>query len=159
MYQKIIIVGNLGGDPEMRYTPSGQAVTNFSVATNRKWTGNDGQTHEETVWFRVAAWGKQAESCNQYLTKGSKVLCEGRMTTDRETGGPRVWQAQDGKWRASYEITADTVRFLGSGRGAEGGDGGAFAGSGGSPSGGAASAGGDFSGEPPPGMTEEEIPF
>jgi single-strand DNA-binding protein len=116
MYQKLTIVGNLGRDPEMRYTPSGQAVTSFSVATSRKWTGNDGQPQEETVWFRVSAWGKLAETCNQYLSKGRQVLCEGRLTVDRESGGPRVWQAQDGKWRASYEMTAEVVRFLGGGR-------------------------------------------
>ena len=114
MYQRLIIVGNLGNDPELRYTPSGQAVTNLSVATNRKWTGNDGQTHEETVWFRVSVWGKQAETVNQYLSKGSKVLVEGRLTPDKENGGPRVYQAQDGKWRASYEMMADIVRFLSS---------------------------------------------
>ncbi len=67
MYQKIVIVGNLGRDPEMRYTPSGQAVTNFSVATNRQYTSSDGQKVKETVWFRISAWGRQAETCNQYL--------------------------------------------------------------------------------------------
>ncbi len=123
MYQKLIIVGNLGSDPEMRYTPSGQAVTNFSVATNRKWTDNGGQQQEETVWFRVSVWGKQAESCNQYLSKGQKVLCEGRLNIDKESGGPRVWQDQSGKWRASYEMTAFEVRFLGT-RGDGGGSGG-----------------------------------
>ena len=74
MYQKIVIVGNLGRDPEMRYTPSGQAVTNFSVATTRKWSDGNGQTREETIWFRVATWGKLAEVCNQYLAKGVKYL-------------------------------------------------------------------------------------
>lgn len=122
MYQRLIIVGNLGNDPEMRYTPSGQAVTNLSVATNRKWTGNDGQAHEETVWFRVSVWGKSAEACNQYLSKGHRVLCEGRLTVDRETGSPRVWQDQNGNWRASYEMMADQVRFMNP-RGDEGGNG------------------------------------
>jgi single-strand DNA-binding protein len=145
MYQRLIIVGNLGNDPEMRYTPSGQAVTNLSVATNRKWTGNDGQTHEETVWFRVSVWGKQAEICNQYLGKGQRVLCEGRLTVDRESGGPRVWQGQDGKWRASYEMSADTVRFLGT-RG-EGGNNNYGAGPETSP----------VSNDP--GIMEDEIPF
>jgi single-strand DNA-binding protein len=112
MYQKTIIVGNLGGDPEMRYTPSGQAVTNFSVATNRQYTASDGQKVKETVWFRVSAWGKQAESCNQYLNKGSSVLVEGRLTADPATGGPRIWNKQDGTPSASFELTADTVRFL-----------------------------------------------
>lgn len=142
MYQKLTIVGNLGRDPEMRYTPSGQAVCNFSVATNRRWTGNDGQPQEETVWFRVTVWGRQAETCNQYLNKGQQVLCEGRLTADRESGGPKVWQDQNGTWRASYEMTALSVRFL-SGRG-DGGSG---------YDNGMASAPDDA------GMTEDEIPF
>lgn len=112
MFQKIIIVGNLGGDPEMRYTPSGQAVTNFSVATNRQYTSSDGQKVKETVWFRVSAWGRQAETCNQFLRRGSKVLVEGRLTADPATGGPRLWSGADGQMRASYEITAQSVNFL-----------------------------------------------
>ena len=114
MYHTIIIVGNLGRDPEMRYTPSGQAVTNFSVATNRKYTNSDGQSVEETIWFRISAWGKQAEVCNQYLRKGSKVLVEGRMVADSSTGGPRIWNRQDGTPAASFEVSASTVRFLSS---------------------------------------------
>jgi single-strand DNA-binding protein len=114
MYQTIIIVGNVGRDPEMRYTSTGQAVTSFSVATNRQYTNNNGETVKETTWFRVSAWGKSAETCNQYLKKGSKVLVEGRLTSDPSTGGPRIWQAQDGTSRASYEITAQNVRFLSS---------------------------------------------
>jgi len=70
MYHKIIIVGNLGRDPEMRYTPDGTPVTHFSVATNRRWTDQEGQQHDETTWWRVTAWGRQAEVCNQYLQKG-----------------------------------------------------------------------------------------
>jgi single-strand DNA-binding protein len=142
MYQKLIIVGNLGNDPEMRYTPSGQAVTNLSVATNRRWTDNGGQQQEETIWFRVSVWGKQAETCNQYLTKGQKVLIEGRLTPDKETGGPRIWTDQNGKSKASYEMTAFEVRFLGS-RGEGGGNGGGVP----------AGVGSD------PGLTEDEIPF
>lgn len=113
MYHTIIIVGNLGRDPEMRYTPSGQAVTNFSVATNRQYTASDGTQVKETMWFRVSTWGKQAETCNQYLRKGSKVLIEGRLTPDPKTGGPRVWQGQNGP-AASFEVSASTVRFLSS---------------------------------------------
>jgi len=113
MYQKIIIMGNLGADPEMRYTPSGTPVTNFSVATNRKWTNADGTPGEETIWFRVTAWGKLGETCNQYLSKGRQVFVEGRMNPDPETGGPRIWTGQDGVARASFEITAFTVQFLG----------------------------------------------
>jgi single-strand DNA-binding protein len=114
MYHTIIIVGNVGRDPEMRYTPSGQAVTSFSVATNRKYTASNGESVNETTWFRVSAWGKQAEVCNQYLKKGAKVLVEGRLTPDKESGGPRIWAGQDGQSRASFEVTAQTVRFLSS---------------------------------------------
>jgi len=112
MYQTMIIVGNVGRDPEMRYTPSGQAVTSFSVATNRQYTNNNGETVKETIWFRISAWGKQAETCNQYVKKGSKVLVEGRLTADPATGGPRIWTGQDGAPRASFEVSAGTVRFL-----------------------------------------------
>lgn len=114
MYQKLIIVGNLGGDPDMRYTPSGQAVCNYNVAVNRSWTNNDGSKSEETSWFRVSSWGKRAELDNQYLKKGQKVLVEGRLKPDNETGGPRVYTRQDGSHGASYEVTAENVRFLSS---------------------------------------------
>jgi single-strand DNA-binding protein len=139
MYHKIVIVGNLGGDPEMRYTPDGTAVTNFSVATNRRWNRPDGTQGEETVWFRVTAWRQLAETCNQYLSKGRPVLIEGRLKPD-ENGAPRVWIGNDGQARASFEVTALTVRFLG-GRG-EGVD-------------------VSLSQEepPPPDMGENEIPF
>ena len=110
----IIIVGNVGRDPEMRYTPSGQAVTSFSVATNRQYTNNNGETVKETIWFRVSAWGKTGETCNQYLKKGSKVLVEGRLTADPATGGPRIWTEQDGTSGTSFEVSAQTVRFLSS---------------------------------------------
>lgn len=111
-YQKVVIVGNLGRDPEMRYTPSGQAVTNFSVATNRQYTASSGERVKETTWFRVSAWGRQAETCSQYLKTGSRVLIEGRLNPDKETGGPRMWTGQDGQARASFELTADRVVFL-----------------------------------------------
>ena len=112
-YQKIVIVGNLGRDPEMTYLPNnGQAVTNFNVATNRQYTASNGERVKETTWFRVTAWGRQAETCNQYLRRGSKVLVEGRLTADPATGGPRLWSGQDGQMRASYEITAQTVNFM-----------------------------------------------
>jgi single-strand DNA-binding protein len=116
MYQNIIVVGNLGKDPEMRYMPDGRPVTNLSVATNRTYTSASGEQIKETTWFRVSVFGKQAESCNQYLSKGRLVLVEGRLNSDRESGGPRIWTGQDGQSRASYEIVANTVRFLG-GRG------------------------------------------
>jgi single-strand DNA-binding protein len=121
MYHTIIIVGNLGRDPEMRYTPSGQPVTNFNVATNRQYTDSNGQQVKETIWFRVSTWGKQAETCNQYLKKGSKVLVEGRLVPEPATGGPRVWTRQDGTVSASFEVSASTVRFLSSRGETEGG--------------------------------------
>lgn len=113
MYQKMIVVGNLGKDPEMKFTGAGLAVTSLNVATNRKYT-KDGQTVKETTWFRVSVWGKQAESCNQYLKKGSSVLVEGRLQADPATGGPRIFTRQDGTSGTAFEITAETVRFLSS---------------------------------------------
>ena len=143
MYQSITIVGNLGRDPEMRYTPSGTPVTSMNVATNRKYTGSDGQLVKETTWFRVSVFGKQAEACAQYLKKGSTVLVEGRLQSDVKTGGPRTFTRQDGTLGTSFEIFANTVRFM-SGR-----DGGA------APAAGGAAGGMD---EMPIG-NEEEIPF
>lgn len=114
MYQKVIIVGNLGGDPQMRYMPDGTAVTSFTVATNFSWNDRQsGQRVDETTWFRVSVWGRQAETANQYLSKGRRVLVEGRLTPDKETGGPRLWTGQDGAVRASFELRADNVKFLG----------------------------------------------
>lgn len=116
MYQKITIVGNLGRDPEMRYMPDGTAVTNLNVATNRRWTDrSSGDTREETIWFRVSVWGRQAETANQYLSKGRQVLIEGRLRPDPETGNPRLYTRQDGTVGASYEITAFNVVFLSGG--------------------------------------------
>jgi len=112
MFQTIIFVGNLGKDPEMRYTPSGQAVTSFSVATNRNYTDSNGQQVKETTWFRVSVWGKQAESTHNYLKKGSKVIVEGRLTADPATGGPRIFKRSDGSSAASFEVTATNVGFL-----------------------------------------------
>ena len=89
MYQTTVVVGHLGKDPEMRYTPSGQAVTSFTMATSRKWTGADGQSQEKTTWFKVTAWGKLAEICNQYLNKGKLVLVEGEVEAS-------AWTGQDG---------------------------------------------------------------
>lgn len=120
MYQQIVLVGNLGRDPEMRYMPDGRPVTNFSLATNRRWNDRQtGEQKEETVWWRVSVFGPQAEACNQYLSKGQRALVDGRMRPDPSTGGPRLWTGNDGTTRTSYEITANRVLFLG-GR-AEGG--------------------------------------
>lgn len=96
-YCKIIIVGNLGADPEMRYTPSGRAVTNFSVAVNRRTRDSDGQMQDETDWYRVSAWERQAETADQYLRKGMKVLVEGELA-------PRQFTDQSGQLRTSLDI-------------------------------------------------------
>lgn len=112
MFHTLIVVGNLGKDPEMRFTPSGQAVCSFSVATSRQYSGANGEQVKETIWMRISTWGKTAEACNQYLKKGSKVLVEGRLTPDKATGGPRIWTKSDGTSGASFEITASNVRFL-----------------------------------------------
>jgi single-strand DNA-binding protein len=114
VYHKITIAGNLGRDPEMRFLPSGQAVTNINVATNRVYTDSNGQKITETIWFRVSVWGTRGETVNQYLKKGSKVLIEGRLNVDPETGGPRVFTRNDGTTGASYEITGQNVIFLSS---------------------------------------------
>lgn len=115
MWHQIVIVGNVGRDPEMRYTPSGQAVCSFTVASNREYKTRE-ETVKETLWVRVTTWGKLAETCNQYINKGMKVLVEGRLTPDKETGGPHVYKNKDGEPGASFEVNAATVRFL-SGRG------------------------------------------
>ena len=140
MYQKLVIVGRLGRDPEMRYTQDGTPVTSFSVATDRRWTSQSGESQQRTVWFRVSAWRRLAETCNQYLAKGRMVLIEGELTE------PRPYQGRDGEWRASLDVTARAVKFLG-GR--------SDAGSG--PAAGAAP--GEYT-EPGGDLTsEEEIPF
>ena len=119
-FHTIIVVGNLGREPEMRYLNTGTAVTSFSLATNRKYTDNSGQQVKETVWFNVSVWGKQAESCNNFLHKGSQVVIEGRLRPDAETGGPHVFTRSDGTTGARYEITAQSVHFLSSGNHPEG---------------------------------------
>jgi single-strand DNA-binding protein len=105
---KVMIIGNVGRDPEMRYTPTGKAVTTFSVAVNRRWTGQDGP-HEETEWFSVETWDKLAEICSQSLSKGRSVYVEGRLRT-------RSWEGQDGQKRYRTEVIANTVTFLDSNR-------------------------------------------
>ena len=122
MYQQLTLIGYLGGDPEMRYLPSGQSVTNFSIATSRKWTDSkDSTKREETVWWRVSAFGPIGEATNQYKKKGDLVLVEGRMRPD-SNGGPRVFQRQDGSFGASYEINASRIQFLPKGSGNGGRD-------------------------------------
>jgi single-strand DNA-binding protein len=135
MYQKTIVVGHLGRDPEMRYTQSGVPVTSFSVATTRKWSSASGEQQEKTTWFRVTCWRKLAELTAQYLKKGRLVLVEGDIEASAFTD-------REGNARASLELTATNIKFLG-GRG-EGGEGGGGAGAGG---------GEDFP------VHEDEIPF
>jgi single-strand DNA-binding protein len=102
---KCMIIGNLGRDPEMRYTPSGQAVTQFTVAVNRNYKDAQGERQEETEWFRVVAWGQQAEFAAEYLRKGAKVYIEGRIQT-------RQWEGQDGQKRYTTELVANTIQNL-----------------------------------------------
>lgn len=109
MFHTIIFAGNVGREPEMRYTPAGKPVTSFSVAVSDGFGEN-----KKTIWIRVSAWDKQAETCNQYLHKGSKVLIEGRLQFDPQTGSPRVFQRNDGTQSTSFEVNATTVRFLSS---------------------------------------------
>lgn len=102
---KVMIVGNLGRDPEMRYTPNGKAVTTFSVAVSRKYSSAEGEPKEETEWFRVTAWNKLAETCNEFLSKGRKVFVEGRLKTS-------TWDGQDGQRRTTLEVTATDMVLL-----------------------------------------------
>lgn len=102
---KAILVGRLGQDPELKYTASGTAVTNFSVATNDSWTDKSGQRQERTEWHRIVVWGKQAENCNKYLKKGRQVFLEGSIQT-------RSWEDQNGNKRYTTEIVAKLVNFL-----------------------------------------------
>jgi single-strand DNA-binding protein len=129
---KVILIGNLGRDPELRYTQQGTAVANFTLATNENWTSRDGKREERTEWHRIVAWGKTAELCSQYLSKGRTVYIEGRLQT-------REWENKEGQKQKTTEIVAQSVQFLGGrGEGGEGGRGG--------------------SGEPPP-PADDDIPF
>ena len=144
---KAILIGNLGRDPELRYTQNGQAVVNFSLATSENWTDKSGERVEKTEWHRIVAWGKTGELCAQYLSKGRTVYIEGRIQT-------RDWEDKEGVKRQTTEINANTVQFLGGPR-SEGG--------GGNPGGG----GGENFGGPPassggggePGPPDTDIPF
>lgn len=150
MFQQVILMGNLGNDPEMRYTPSGVPVATFSLAVNRRWTGTDGQHQEKTTWFRVTAWRKEAELVSQYLSKGRQVLVVGEIEE------ARPFMGQDGQPRASLEVTARNIRFIG-GRG-EGGSSFAHEETGAA----AAAPRGNSRNAPAPAdtdMTDEDIPF
>ncbi len=114
MLQKVTLIGYLGQDPAMRYSPKGTPITTLNVATNAKWHDASGELREQTVWFRVLAFGKLGEIVNQYLSKGRQVYIEGSLIPDDKTGGPRVWVRKDGSPGASYEVRATVVRFLGS---------------------------------------------
>ena len=144
---KVILVGNLGRDPELRYIPSGQAVANFSLATSDRWRDKEGNNQERTEWHRIVVWGKSAENCAQYLQKGRSVYIEGRLQT-------REWEDKDGNKRQTTETIAQTVQFLGGRGGAGGGaeSGGGSTGSHGSS--GAGSGGGESSGPP-----SSDVPF
>ena len=109
---KIMVIGNVGTDPDMRYTPSGSAVTSFRLATNRRYTMSSGEQREETEWFTITAWNQLAERCNQYVTKGMRIYAEGRLKSDS-------WTGNDGQTRFRNEIVANNVVFLG-GRAQEG---------------------------------------
>ncbi len=102
---KVMLIGNLGADPEMRYTGNGNAVTTFNLAVNRNWTGPDGERKEETEWFTVVSWEKLAETVSQFLQKGRRAYVEGRLQT-------RSWEGQDGQKRYKTEVVANTVLFL-----------------------------------------------
>jgi len=103
---KVILIGNLGADPELRYTPSGAAVCELRLATNESWTDRSGKKHERTEWHRVVVWGKRAEVVEKYLSKGRQVYVEGRIRT-------RSWEDKEGNKRYTTEIIADNVQFLG----------------------------------------------
>ncbi len=164
---KVILVGRLGQNPEVRYTPSGAAVANFSLATNENWIDKSGQKQEKTEWHRIVVWGKTAENCNQYLAKGRQVYVEGKLQT-------RQWQDKDGQTKYTTEVQAQTVQFLGANgtspgvgeqrgphnsMGPEAGMQGGMGGNGmGSSYGGAPSQGGSPMGMEPS-FTEDDIPF
>lgn len=151
---KVILIGRLGQNPEIRYTPSGAAVANFSVATHESWTDKSGQRQEKTEWHRIVVWGKTAENCNQYLAKGRQVYVEGRLQT-------RQWQDKDGQTKYTTEVQAQTVQFLGTGAGAgagdrpQGRDAGGFDSQ--QPMNGGPNSTASFGGEPS--FTEDDIPF
>ncbi|MBN2494423.1 MAG: single-stranded DNA-binding protein [Deltaproteobacteria bacterium] len=162
---KAILVGNLGADPEARYTQGGSAVTNFRIATSERWTGRDGQPQERTEWHRIVTFGRLAEHCRDYLSKGRQVYVEGRIQT-------RSWEDRDGNKRYTTEVVANTVQFLG-GRGGGPDQGGGYDRGGGSDQGGGHDRGGGsdqdsgqgqgggfepgFDGPPP--ISDDDVPF
>ena len=156
---KVILIGNLGQNPEVKHSASGQAICNLSIATNESWTDKNGQKQEKTEWHRVVVFGKLAEICGQYLQKGRQAYMEGKLQT-------RSWQDKDNQTRYTTEIVAQSVQFLGGNAGAsrssnqEYGNSGYGASQGGNPNYGANSnygAGASFQSEPT--FTEEDVPF
>jgi single-strand DNA-binding protein len=148
---KVILVGNLGKKPELRYTPGGQAVANFTLATNERFGGKDGQpAQERTEWHRIVVWGRTAENCGQYLDKGRQVYIEGRLQT-------REWQDKEGQKRQTTEVVATTVQFLGGKGGGDGMGGGSMGAdervAAGAPAGGSADEFGDA------GAGDDDLPF
>ncbi len=136
---KVMLIGNLGKDPEVRYTPGGQAVANFTIATNESWNDKAGQKQERTEWHRIVVWGKVAELCGEYLTKGRQVYVDGRLQT-------REWNNKEGVKQYTTEIVANQVLFL------SGGERGPGKGQGGN------RGGADDFGPPPPGMEDQGGP-
>ena len=115
MFQQTTLIGYVGNDPEMRYTPSGIPVTSFSLATSKKWTGQDGQPQEQTVWWRVQCWQKSAEVAAKYVVKGKLLMVQG------EVGAPNAYIDREGKARASLEVRANLIKFLGGKDGSQSG--------------------------------------
>ena len=152
---KVILIGNLGKDPEIRYTQNGTAVTNFTLATNETWT-KDGKKEERTEWHNIVAWARLAEICNEHLIKGRSVYIEGRIQT-------RKWEDKAGSTRYTTEIVAQNMQMLGGrGDGDFGGGGGGGGGSGGGDGGGGGGGGGPSGPAPGPddaGVTDDDIPF
>ena len=144
---KVMLIGNLGKDPELRFTPSGRAVARFSVATSEQWTTPEGQKQERTEWHNVVVWGKQAESCGQYLSKGRQVFIDGSIRS-------RQYDDKEGQKRYITEIIAQRVQFLGGGRG----DGAGAGASAGAPVG-RGSGGGGGEDMPAPMPEDDDIPF
>ena len=141
-FNKIILVGNLGRDPELRYTPQGTPVCSFSLATNeRRRDRNTGENNDITTWFRVTLWGRQAETASQYLTRGRPVYIEGRLRVEE-------WTDRDGKPRHTLEVNATDMQFIGGGRGDE---------TGAAPA--KAAAAGSDSTPPPADLSDDDIPF
>jgi len=149
---KVILVGNLGRDPEIRYTQGGQPVANFTLATTESFTSREGKREERTEWHRIVVWGKTAELCTQYLAKGRTVYLEGRIQT-------REWEDKEGQKRRTTEVVAQTVQFLGSPRGAGGAAGAGGTGGGAGGSGGPREGGGFGGGEETPPPAGDDIPF